>query len=226
MESSGNAHTRCCVRISRALKSRDLRLEEVHVQHMIKALGLNSWGWTVQVDLQPLFFRLTLDSATEFLFGKSVNSELASLENDIPRSSTGDVSHEVRFGKAFDTCSKWLANRARVNEVYWTVDGSDFRASCKETHQYVDDLVDVAVGERLKYKANKKHTFLDSLLEQTSDRIKIRSELINILLAGRDTTTAGLLGWLFHVLFRHQEGPSPRNVFQTSQYHFQGVWFI
>lgn len=47
----------------------DLRLEEVHVQHMIKALGLNSSGWTAQIDLQPLFFRLTLDSATEFLFG-------------------------------------------------------------------------------------------------------------------------------------------------------------
>lgn len=91
-----------------------------------------------------------------------------------------------------------------MNEVYWVLDGSDFRASCKETHQYVDDLVSVAVGERLKNKANKKHTFLDSLLEQTSDRIKIRLELINILLAGR-VTTAGLLGWLFHVLVRHQE---------------------
>ena len=64
--------------------------------------------------------------------------------------------------------------------------------------------MDVAVGERLKNEANKKHTFLDSLLEQTSDRIKIRSEFTNILLAGRDTT-AGLLGWLFHVLVRHQE---------------------
>lgn len=84
----------------------DLRLEEVQVQHMIDALGLNSSGWTAQVDLQPLSFRLTLDSATKFLFGKSVNSQLASLDNDIARSSTGKVSREVRFGKAFDTCSK------------------------------------------------------------------------------------------------------------------------
>ena len=183
----------------------DLSLEEVHVQHMIKALRLNSSGWTAQVDLQPLFLRLTLDSATEFLFGKSVNSQSASLDRDVAKPSNENVSGEVRFGKVFDTCSKWLANRARMNELYWLVDGNEFRASCKETHQYVDNLVDVAIVEGLANEANKtKKTFLDSLLEQTSDRVKVRSELINMLLAGRDTT-AGLLGWLFHVLVRDPE---------------------
>ena len=183
----------------------DLRLEEVHVQHMIKALRLNSSGWTAQVDLQPLFFRLTLDSSTEFLFGKSVDSQSASLDRDVAEPFKGYVSSEERFGKAFDTCSKWLANRARMNEAYWLLDGKEFRTSCKETHQYVDNLVGAAIVEGLENKANKtKNTFLDSLLEQTSDRVKIRSELINILLAGRDTT-AGLLGWLFHVLARHPE---------------------
>ena len=91
-----------------------------------------------------------------------------------------------------------------MKEVYWLLDGNEFRASCKETHKYVDDLVEVAVKERSENKADRKHTFLDSLLEQTSDRIKIRSERINILLAGHDST-ASLMGWLFHVLICHQE---------------------
>lgn len=50
----------------------DLDLEEEHMQNMMKALPANSDGWTDEVDIQVLFFRLTLDSATQFLFGESV----------------------------------------------------------------------------------------------------------------------------------------------------------
>jgi len=50
----------------------DLDLEEKHVQNMMQALPVNSDGWTDELDIQLLFFRLTLDSATEFLFGESV----------------------------------------------------------------------------------------------------------------------------------------------------------
>ncbi|KAL8721647.1 MAG: hypothetical protein Q9225_001696 [Loekoesia sp. 1 TL-2023] len=183
----------------------DLRLEEVHVQHMIDVLRVQETGWTSRVDLQPLFFRLTLDSATDLLFGKSVDSQRASLGNGDLKSPVSSSTREVVFGKAFDTCSKWLANRARMNEAYWLLDGNEFRTSCKETHRYVDALVESAVGERSERDgSDTRHTFLDSLLEQTSDRVTVRSELINILLAGRDTT-AGLLGWLFYILVRHQE---------------------
>lgn len=183
----------------------DLGLEEGHVQRMIQALPVMDSGWTRRVDLQPLFLRLTLDSATEFLFGKSVNSQDASLDESQSGLSARNVTSEIRFGKAFDTCSRWLANRARLNEVYWLLDGNEFRTNCLQTHRYVDELVEDAVRKRSERGRDKiKHTFLDSLLDQTSDRIKIRSELINVLLAARDTTAA-LLGWLFHVFVRHRE---------------------
>lgn len=48
----------------------DLDTFEIHVAELIKAIPDD--GSTF--DLQNLFFRLTVDSATEFLFGKSVNS--------------------------------------------------------------------------------------------------------------------------------------------------------
>lgn len=92
-----------------------------------------------------------------------------------------------------------------MDDAYWLVDGKEFRESCKITHRFVDHFVGIAMREGPQKTTNeKKCTFLDSLLEETSDRIKIRSELINILLAGRDTT-AGLLGWLFYILVRHQD---------------------
>lgn len=45
----------------------DLDTFETHIQHLIEAIPRD--GSTV--DLQDLFFRLTIDSATEFLFGES-----------------------------------------------------------------------------------------------------------------------------------------------------------
>lgn len=84
----------------------DLRLEENRVQSMIRALPLDESGWTAQVDLQILFFQLTLDSATSFLWGKSVNSQNAVLGGDTTTSSLGGAVDELQFGKAFDTCSK------------------------------------------------------------------------------------------------------------------------
>ena len=54
----------------------DLDTFETHVQHLINAIPRD--GSTV--DLQPLFFRLTVDSATEFLFGESTNCLAPGLE--------------------------------------------------------------------------------------------------------------------------------------------------
>lgn len=183
----------------------DLRLEEAHVQDLLRALPLDESGWTAQVDLQVLFFRLTLDSATEFLVGKSINCQNASLGGNAAKLSNGSVTDGIQFGTAFDTSTKWLADRARMNDAYWLIDGKEFREKCRQTHRYMDNLVEKALGKELRDTATeKKHNFLDSLLKQTSDRVSIRSELINILLASRDTTAA-TLGWLFYLLVRHQD---------------------
>ena len=54
----------------------DLEMFEVHVSHLIDSIPRD--GSTV--DLQDLFFGLTMDSATEFLFGKSTNTLAPGLE--------------------------------------------------------------------------------------------------------------------------------------------------
>ncbi|MCJ1265891.1 hypothetical protein MMC22_005773 [Lobaria immixta] len=125
----------------------DLRLEETHVQSMIRALPLDASGWTAQDDLQALFFQLTLDLATSFLWGKSVNSQNTVLGGDTTTSSLGGAVDVIQFGKAFDTCSKWLANRARMHDAYWLLDGKEFRKSCKITRRFVDHFVETAMRE-------------------------------------------------------------------------------
>jgi cytochrome P450 len=54
----------------------DLDTFEKHISHLIDAIPRD--GSTV--DLQELFFSLTMDSATEFLFGVSTNTLMPGLE--------------------------------------------------------------------------------------------------------------------------------------------------
>src|SRR5262245_56794996 len=54
------------------------------------------------IDLQPLFFRLTLDITTAFLFGESVRSLL-----------TPEAAGEQTFATAFNTAQKWVTKRFR-----------------------------------------------------------------------------------------------------------------
>ena len=96
----------------------DLKLEEVHVQNMMEQLPVDTSGWTAPVDLQVLFFRLTLDSSTDFLFGKSVGSQTVGSDRAPSNLPVKGVPDEIQFGKAFDRYSKWLTNRARINEAY------------------------------------------------------------------------------------------------------------
>src|SRR5437764_7927708 len=97
----------------------DLELEEVHVQDLLKHLTTgDATGWTPQVDLSPVFFRLTLDSATEFLFGESVDSQLAALPGARERKAA-DTSSKLDwtgFAPCFDRATMALGVRGRLNE--------------------------------------------------------------------------------------------------------------
>ena len=213
LDGKGWEHSRTMMRpqFSREQVS-DLDMEERHVKHMMRALPVDGTGWTAETDLQVLFFRLTLDSACEFLFGESVDSQLANLpENALLPANGGTSRDEKVFAKAFDQSQRYLATRARLLEKHWLFNPAGFRSSCKATHDFVDYFVNLALNKDFKEKelekgSNKtkdKYVFLDALVAQTRDPIELRSQLLNILLAGRDTT-ASLLGWLFYLLVRNQ----------------------
>lgn len=102
-----------------------------------------------------------------------------------------------------------------MQERYWLIYNSEFRRCCKQVHAFVDYYVNLALKSGLSSLAEKgqahsptspstkqKYIFLEALAAETRDPTELRSQLLNILLAGRDTT-AGLLGWLFFHLVRH-----------------------
>lgn len=167
---------------------------EGHIRDLFKKIPRD--GSTV--DLQELFFRFTIDSATEFLFGESVNTlrhadsaagEFATAFNR----AQDDASARFRLGflRNFPTKSKKEADQA-----------------IKICHAFVDQFVQQAIEYRAKPDVEKdpkgSYVFLHELARQTGDKQRLRDELLNVLLAGRDTT-ASLLSIMFFILARRPD---------------------
>jgi cytochrome P450 len=91
--------------------------------------------------------------------------------------------------------------------MYWLHSPREFYRQCKQVHAFADYYVNLALTTDLTKSSTtptgrQKYIFLAELVKSTRDPLELRSQLLNILLAGRDTT-AGLLGWTFYVLARH-----------------------
>ncbi|KAF7861911.1 hypothetical protein EAF04_007792 [Stromatinia cepivora] len=192
----------------------NLDLEEAHVQNSMKLLDpmIQADGWIESVDLLPYFFRLTIDLATEFLFGESVNSQLKLLpgyESIRAKSSDTHLStseSESAFAHAFDVGQAALATRARFMDSWWLYDSKQFRDSCKIVHKFIDQFVKIALSKdphelEKSNDSKEKYIFLEALATVTRDPLELRSQLLNVLIAGRDTT-ASHMGWIFYCLSR------------------------
>ena len=161
----------------------DLGVFKQSVQDLVDVLSRR----TGVVDLQPLFFRLTLDVTTEFLFGESVKSQ------KVPESAG-----EQNFSQAFNTAQDIVSKRFRLSELYWMIGGSKFKKACNDVHYFADQIID----RNLSRSSEKSRVFLDAIAESTADRDALRGQIINMLVAGRDST-ACLLTWTFFMLVRH-----------------------
>ncbi|KAJ5239494.1 hypothetical protein N7468_004113 [Penicillium chermesinum] len=185
----------------------DLRLEEHHVQNAMRAIPVaGSNGWT-EVDIQSIYFNLTLDSATELLFGESCYSQLAAMGDSEDRMASGGKVTD--FGKNFDRAQWYMAQRLRLPRMKFIYDCKEFRDCCREVQRFVDECVAKAVNDHSKKKhpeegASEHYIFVHAMAKTTKDPIELRSQLLNVLLAGRDTTAA-LLSWATLLLSRHPE---------------------
>ncbi|KAI9718169.1 MAG: hypothetical protein M1828_006801 [Chrysothrix sp. TS-e1954] len=125
------------------------------------------------VDLQPLFFRLTLDTTTFLLFGR----QLSSLKSE------GVVSRESDFASAFNLGQDYLALRGRLGDFYWMLGGRQFRKACATCHQFVDRMVQnslqrpAPVGQE---DSKNNYIFLDALVRETRDPKVLRDQLLRL----------------------------------------------
>ena len=143
------------------------------------------------VDLQPLFFRFTLDTTTALLFGESVYCLKAK-----------DSSDEQAFAESFNVAQDYLVQRYRLLDLYYLIGGQKFKNACTSTHRFVDEIAarGLRTLEESDHEKPDRYLFLDIIAQNSPTKIALRDQLLNILLAGRDTT-ACLLSWTLYVTF-------------------------
>ena len=154
-------------------------------------------------DIQELFFRFTVDSATEFLFGESVSS----LKDESIGYNQDEFDFDGRkdFPEAFNKAQIYLATRAILKDLYWLVNPKDFQNCNAIVHKFSDYYVNKALNATPEeLEKNSGYVFLYELVKQTRDPQVLRDQALNILLAGRDTT-AGLLSFAMFELARNPQ---------------------
>ncbi|KAI6168981.1 cytochrome P450 [Pisolithus thermaeus] len=175
------------------------------------------------VDFQDMAGRFTLDSATEFLFGKSVDSLSAGLvypKNALPGKNEEYTNHPSNlFARALSEAQSQAVFRSRFGAVwrlaeFWSdriqkhmevchgfidpilKDALELKRSIKEREQSTGQDISLAAPKARLFPT--LHLILRSATCQT-DRTVIRDEIVNILIAARDTT-ASTLTFLVYML--------------------------
>ncbi|CCO36068.1 Cytochrome P450 52A3 OS=Candida maltosa GN=CYP52A3 PE=1 SV=3 [Rhizoctonia solani AG-1 IB] len=164
-------------------------------------------GLPVAVDFQDVVARFTLDSGTEFLFGRDVCSLAAPLPYPQEKPKDNSASFAAAFGRAQDL----LSNRFSLGhlwpwmELFW----DHTEEEMKVIHAYVTPILKRKLDEKRALRLDNKtkavaedsdvkgleeaeDTLLDHLVHLTDDISVIKDELVNILVAARDTTAATL----------------------------------
>ena len=142
------------------------------------------------MDIQSLFFKYTLDTTTAFLFGQSTFS----LKAD------GAVDGTT-FAANFDEAQDFVVKRFRLLDLYWLIGGPRFFRACHAVHDFVEKIVDkrrIASQSSEEKEDSEQYVFIDAVARDTNSKEALRGQLLNILLAGRDTTSC-LLTWTLSV---------------------------
>ncbi|KAI9648975.1 hypothetical protein NHQ30_001541 [Ciborinia camelliae] len=175
----------------------DLKVFEKHIGKLIRRIPKN--GETV--DLSKLFFMLTIDSATEFLFGESTDTLDEARVDSAGR----------KYSEAYDYLGEQVGKEVRLGKLTTFLPNKKYRDALSYVHSYVRTYVDKALALQVSPPSQKpqetdsdRYIFLEELAKSGYSAQKIQAELLNILLAGRDTT-ASLLTALFMILSRHQD---------------------
>ncbi|CDO71400.1 hypothetical protein BN946_scf184908.g158 [Trametes cinnabarina] len=162
------------------------------------------------VDFQDVVSRFTLDSATQFLFGKCVQS----LEDPLPYAYNDPCAPQLtkaqtvaeQFAEALAEAQRVIATRPRAARVWPLLEllGDKSAGPMRVVDAFLQPIIDEAVAKNRAARAQVKNgavgseeaedhrTLLDHLVKITDDPVVLHDETVNILIAGKDTTAATL----------------------------------
>ncbi|KAK0629352.1 cytochrome P450 [Bombardia bombarda] len=202
------AHWRGMVRPQFTRKRFDANVadSERHMQLIFTALGApGADGWTDDVNLLDHMYRLTMDTATQFLFGQSAETQTAELvrAGHLPASAHKE-SHLDGFDATFIKAGSYVGHRIKLSNMYWLFDGREFRQACRDLYRMVDGYVsDVRAKGRAERggseAAEKPNTVIEEMEARGATQKDMVEQTMHLLVAGMDTSAAAL-GWVFAML--------------------------
>lgn len=146
-----------------------------HLETLISKLKTSSRV----TDLQPMFYRMTLDTTIAMIFGQPVES----FKHEI-----GDL-----FSNAFDQASLVTGTRVRLGDMYFLYCPRGFFEACATIKRYTYQFTTEALQRKAKSPAeDDKGSFISELYRGNQDLQLVRDQVLNVLIAGRDTTAATL----------------------------------
>ena len=168
----------------------DFSILKTHADRLLARIPFD--GSTV--DLQPLFFDLTLDVASHVLFGESTNIQLSDVRPEF-------VERYNRIIHFFET-----GGDVEFLGINWpTLGGRRFKKDCKFVKDYIGSIIEqTAVRGDYKKTDPERYILVDSLLAQGLPPDQVRAEVISAIFAGRDTT-ASMLSDLWFELSKHPQ---------------------
>jgi cytochrome P450 len=156
-----------------------------HVDNLLERLPVDG-----VIDLQPLFFSLTLDTTTALLLGRSVYSLRANIDQD---------AENRTFAESFNIAQEGLAKRFRIAPWHFFYNPPEFRRACSNVHRFVERYIQERNLQNDKTSTEHSYGFINQVAEESATNEDLRDQLLNVLIAGRDTT-ACCLSWTLYVL--------------------------
>nr|GAT53741.1 cytochrome P450 monooxygenase [Mycena chlorophos] len=186
---------------------------ERHAQDVVAHIKQRNRGGYA-VDFQDLIGRFTMDSASEFLFDSCINSLKAhlpyphkvpvpaspsSLPTGIPPTDPDPVAiAATRFTDAFTEAMLRISEREVLGRIWplFEMTGDKTKRAMGVISEYLDPIIQRAVDKKrgggMSAMATDEErdgmSLLDEMLDQTDDPQVLKDEMLNMLLAGRDTT--------------------------------------
>lgn len=185
---------------------------EEHLQMMLEQIPKDG----SKFDLQPYIFKLVrpflnlgyctaltcgmkyLDMNTLFLFGEAIGM----LSGSPPVHAKGFLD---AFQEGFNGCGMRIA----LGPLKVLLPKKGWLKACSKTHDFADVYVERALKYRRETLAlqtpedrNKQRTLLFNMAMQTDNRVVLRDQIIQAMMAASETTAA-LISTVFHVLSNH-----------------------
>ncbi|GJE84227.1 cytochrome P450 [Phanerochaete sordida] len=172
------------------------------------------------VDFADLISRFTMDAASEFLFGACLHSVRGALPypHDAPahlRAGQARLPADA-FADAYRAALRAISHRARLVWLWPWFELFQSRTDepMREIDRWLAPIIQKALGVAqeaekqgtvgVEKQVEEDETLLDHLAKCTTDPNILHDEILNILLAGRDTT-AGTLTFVIYFLSQHPD---------------------